>query len=324
MPLQQKNKTVFILGAGASVPYGFPDGKKLRNNIINQFKREVKNLLKDTNWQANADKLKTLNSRMDNFLKHFEKSRTYIDLFLTRRKGDYDELGIVAIFNEILKAERNCNFRTVKVEDDWLFWFFNIFTEGMIEVDEITQLQNWNYSFITFNYDRVLEKYLQSAIMANWGKTKNAQIIINKVMNSTKIFHVYGSLGPLSWQKSDLTSLSFGDKCSYDDLLLLSKNIGIMHNDRNNHALPDIQKELLNADRVFFLGFSFAQENLKQLDIPNVFHDRPVRIFATALGYSNKEIQRITTKLVPNKNWPYQPKVVSTDCLGLLREFLFD
>ena len=32
--------TVFILGAGASCPYGFPDGKKLRSEIFDRFERD--------------------------------------------------------------------------------------------------------------------------------------------------------------------------------------------------------------------------------------------------------------------------------------------
>ena len=32
-----KDKTVLILGAGASVPYGYPTMDKLRNDIIEKF-----------------------------------------------------------------------------------------------------------------------------------------------------------------------------------------------------------------------------------------------------------------------------------------------
>jgi hypothetical protein len=37
--------TVFILGAGASVPYGYPTGFQLRNDIIGSFPRELEGLL---------------------------------------------------------------------------------------------------------------------------------------------------------------------------------------------------------------------------------------------------------------------------------------
>ena len=35
-------KTVFVLGAGASVPYGYPTGLDLREKIINNFTKQVK------------------------------------------------------------------------------------------------------------------------------------------------------------------------------------------------------------------------------------------------------------------------------------------
>ena len=37
-----KEETVFILGAGASCPYGYPDGKELREQICSNFARESK------------------------------------------------------------------------------------------------------------------------------------------------------------------------------------------------------------------------------------------------------------------------------------------
>ena len=38
-------KTVFILGAGASCPYGYPDGKKLRTEIIQNFVADCRSWL---------------------------------------------------------------------------------------------------------------------------------------------------------------------------------------------------------------------------------------------------------------------------------------
>lgn len=323
MVATNNKKTVFVLGAGASVPYEFPDGRKMRNNIINRFRKDIANL-ENKQKQSGRKAFNRFLRRVDNFIKHFNKSRTNIDLFLTRREGDYDELGKVAIFYEILKAERRSNFRAVKVEIDWCYWFFNNFTEGLLKVDEIESLLKWNYSFITFNYDRSLEKYIQSAVMANWGRTDDAKKKVNNLIHKIPIRHVYGSLGALPWQRENKTHVDWGGTYTYDELVSFAGNIGIMHTNRGVETIAELRRELQQADRVFFLGFAFAPENLKQLDIPGVFRGRDVAIYATALGYSKKEIQMIERRLVPDKGADNQPKVLNTDCLGLLREYLVD
>jgi hypothetical protein len=323
MVAETGKKTVFVLGAGASVPYGFPSGRELRNNIIRRFRQDI-NELATKKDSASAQAYHDFLDGVAKFIKHFEKSRTNIDLFLTRRAGDYDELGKVAIFNEILKAERGCNFRAIKADVDWYYWFFNNYTEGLLNVDEIEGLLTWNYSFINFNYDRSLEKYLQSAVMANWGRTKEAQTKVDNLIRKIPIRHVYGSLGRLPWQKSEGRRVDWGGKYLYDNLALFSDNIGIMHNSRGQEISEELKRELEEADRVFLLGFAFAPENLKQLGIPKVFEGRKVAIYATALGYTEKERQMLSRRLVPDKSEDNQPKIVNTDCLSLLREYLVD
>jgi hypothetical protein len=76
-------ETVFILGAGASCPYRYPDGKGLRKEIYESFVR-------DSNaYFAQHEKIRSrlawVNSKAKDFTEKFYKSSTRsIDLFLSR------------------------------------------------------------------------------------------------------------------------------------------------------------------------------------------------------------------------------------------------
>jgi hypothetical protein len=75
------DNTVFILGAGASVPYGYPTGKELREYICSHFKERFGEI-EETNV-----------SYTNRFSDTFKKSSTgSIDLFLSRNT-QFSEIG---------------------------------------------------------------------------------------------------------------------------------------------------------------------------------------------------------------------------------------
>lgn len=77
---------------------------------------------------------------------------------------------------------------------------------------------------------------------------------------------------------------------------------------------------IMNAERIFFLGFSYADENLEMLEIPKVLH-KEQWVFGTAYGMTENEINKIRAKFSPDV---YSTKMhfEDIDCLGLLRKFL--
>jgi hypothetical protein len=55
----------------------------------------------------------------------------------------------------------------------------------------------------------------------------------------------------------------------------------------------DKAKRLINeAERVFFLGFGYAKDNLDVLGIPDVFGEKQ-QIYGTALGLTDREIEHV-------------------------------
>ena len=83
--------TVFILGAGASKPYGFPTALELRKDIIYSFTSDFQNALTKFN-QSSGDNLQ-FSPAIKELIETFRLSSTKsIDLFLSRNKKYY-ELG---------------------------------------------------------------------------------------------------------------------------------------------------------------------------------------------------------------------------------------
>ena len=73
-----KEKTVYILGAGASKPYGYPTGKELTNYIRNKL---INDIIKDTEIPQHSLYITKIEEIINKFSKSTNKS---IDLFLTR------------------------------------------------------------------------------------------------------------------------------------------------------------------------------------------------------------------------------------------------
>ena len=96
--------TVFILGAGASKPYGYPTGNELKKFItselfmlLNRFIREREELqLVREEWDRNVRE----------FVESFRGTVDSIDLFLSRRT-ECMEVGKLAILYSIFHFEHN-------------------------------------------------------------------------------------------------------------------------------------------------------------------------------------------------------------------------
>ena len=87
--------TVLILGAGASMPYQFPSGKKLREKICREIKEPLKDLFDVPSKKA----------EVEHFISSFSRSGTSsIDAFLEYRT-EFMEIGKLAIALALIPSE---------------------------------------------------------------------------------------------------------------------------------------------------------------------------------------------------------------------------
>jgi alkyl hydroperoxide reductase subunit AhpC len=317
-------KTVFILGAGASCPYGFPSGAQLRKEICFDFPDKYSRFLINVN---SHDNLRVEGFR--NFVEKFFKSSTKsIDLFLARNPN-FAELGKYVIAFEMLNAEVNSHFNEQSKNDgkeDWLFYLFDRMTDTIKDKTQIKKFSENNISFITFNYDRSLEHFFFTSLRNSFDVPEYE--VLN-ILRQLKIIHVYGSLAPLDWQDGK-HGIQYGQKASECVLQNISQNLRTIYEEKQNPELNEVKSLIVGANKVFFLGFGYAEENMNILGLPQIIPLNSI-VYGTGYGLEKKEIEKIYNGMwnglkehpeTAAKNYFYKIEIENKHCLELLRNYL--
>jgi hypothetical protein len=232
-------KTVLVLGAGASQEYGFPSGEGLIEDILtflempnpehrHKGKILLALLLQRFHELAYLTKLslRGVPSLKDCFqiVEAFQtslinSSPASIDDFLDKASvdnKDYEVLGKILIFLSISKYENAAesfmaywnpplqvsNYKSrIKRHDGWYSYFWKKLYENSKSPDELGQILK-RITIVSFNYDRSIEHFLFTRIknLFNLSDEATANIINENLL----IHHVYGRLGLLPWQKPSL------------------------------------------------------------------------------------------------------------------------
>lgn len=229
-----ENKTVFVLGAGASCPYGYPSGKGLREEIILNFCAQYVSYL-------NVDPITKAYIAVESqkakaFTYKFEKSSTKsIDLFLARNP-EFEDIGKIAIAFRIFAAEYVSKFREQmkKMDIDWYSYLFDKLTEGLVKKDDYIRFSENNVSIITFNYDRSLEHFLYESLVNSFNRILPDKI--KEQLIKLRIIHFFGQVAGLEWQ--DLPhKIKYRINVNTIDISELVENIRIIYEEEENPEL---------------------------------------------------------------------------------------
>lgn len=252
--------TVLVLGAGASAPYGFPVGDKLRELILQKSDSIDKFAFRHSyNPEEEGDK----------FRDQFRKSRSRsIDAFLEHRKDNDSIAGKrliaarIAQFEgyESLREPRNINKspREPEKDVDWLALLFDFMRcDGREE-----NIKQNRLTVVTFNYDRSFEFAFFEHLCNQY---QLAPCIAARIVREWPIYHVHGSIG-------DCRFPGTGDEsgrpymASLDYLDEVENRMFIVHDEqKENRGLEQARIALFGAEKVFFLGFSFHPLNCQRL-----------------------------------------------------------
>ena len=327
---------VFIIGAGCSVPYGFPTGAMLMQNLkdfdyrdhfefaaqhlldrhylfdlyperlhitYSEYKNKA-NQIGGYNTRLNSEK-QTINNIVSSIVKDFAKSIRHsmmvsTDEFLKNRlgqeKSEEADFGKRLIAREILMAEKESENSYVrggegKKKEQWLGnidWIQHL-------LSRIDQQSNWDEIlkqtvFLTFNYDRVLE-YCFFLYLTSDKQYSDADA--HAFIKEMQIFHVNGFIGPLE-------KIPFGcvENGKYQEIAKRMETVWEKRKNRNESEKEKYQGFLKNAERVYFLGFSYIPDNLESIGIPRSAEIiRNAKVYATAMGLSSQNRLRISTYL---------------------------
>lgn len=312
---------VFIIGAGCSVPYGFPTGAMLMQKLKNfdygeklprndeypigdlflvnlyqeRFGYSIANNIglhgSKYAWSLPSTKDEDLyNQLMDEIVLPFSQSIRHsmmvsTDEFLKNRLGqkqnEQADFGKRLIAYEILKAEQASRLGNI----DWIQHLLS----------RIDQQSNWEEIlkqtvFLTFNYDRVLEYCIFLYLTSD---KQYADADAHSFIKEMQIFHVNGFIGSLE-------EIPFGavENGKYQEIAKRMETVWEKRRNRDESEKEKYQGFLKNAERVYFLGFSYIPDNLESIGIPRGAEIiRNAKVYATAMGLSSQNRLRISTYL---------------------------
>ena len=259
--------TVFILGAGASKPYGFPLGPDLKTHLLERtVAKSTRKSLKELGFDEPL---------IDSFRDALRFGvHTTIDTFL-ERKRNFRELGSYLIASTIMPMEKH---EALFPQKDWYGTLFK-----MLSFEDDTPSAS-HLSIVTLNYDRSLEHFLRMNIDYNcrhdrvdFAHTKRRQI---------RFVHAHGCLGRYP-------DVMYGTGISDVNALRAAASSIKIVSDRLDDS-PDFleaQKIIADAKCIVIMGFGYNETTLSALMSQAKLDG--VKCFGTAYGFNSDGHRKI-------------------------------
>jgi len=298
-----RRKTVLVLGAGASNPYGYPLGAELRQHLIQEL------VIGDNPPSHPLTILRSLDFA-DEMIRDFRaalwKSGTgSIDDFLEHRP-EFIPVGKTAIADLLIRKEN-----PGILFDAARNWYQHLFKHLNCRFEEFGENA---LAIVTFNYDRSLEEFLYQVLQNRYGK--DPQLTAEAVMR-IPIVHVHGSLGNLPWQASD--GRPYASDLSLEQIRSAASSIKIIHENGGDDSEFRRASDLLTqASHIVFLGFGYHETNLDRLFSKEGKLNGP-GIYGSFLGFT--DLQRTTIQSRFSKEYKGNLQGAGEfDCLEFLRQ----
>lgn len=304
-----KHNTVFILGAGASIPYDFPSGYDLLNRICKALEQNNSvffRLIQSCGFDQN------LISEFRHELYHsMQKS---VDAFLEKRT-EFIDVGKAAIAATLIPFEQEQKLFRLQNKPNWYEYLFNLLADKKEDFPEN------QVSIITYNYDRSFEHFMFTALKHSYNLDSETAA---DMLNSMPIYHIHGKLGDLPHLGDEVIPYNYvvENKLHPAHLKICIRQIKIIHElEEDTTELIKTRKLLSESNRIFFLGFGYHILNIKRLmkDFKvNAFVTN--RFMGTAFGVEQGERNAIHDYFKEN----YQSKIsfgeIKDDVLTFLRK----
>ena len=279
---------VFVMGAGANIPYGYPSGRDLKQKIIK--------LTQGMTERTDSKRFSVVGHLLENGariqhsdVQSFEKAlssseHASIDAFLNIYDGNrtFQAIGkfcIAYIIQTTHGRPPKCKTEGGESEDDWMTYLFDKMVQGSTK----STFANNNVSFITFNYDTYFDRRLKKCIQYSLNcSTEETEAIFREF----RIIHVYGSLDEIH---DDENQPTLAHRISSEHSKI--KTIYELYQDREDEDHILEARKIVHDNTVIMLGCGLHSENLRLLEIDDKIKNQGT-IYATAYGITQREAQR--------------------------------
>jgi len=305
-----RDKTTFVIGAGASAEFGLPVGTQLAMNIRDSARIASSKLhglqIVDEDLEQ-AIKIGWPEFTRDEIIMALRRihaaidTSISIDAFIHRNRDDpvLVHMGKALIAWNIAKAEAQSKMKAIaqtelgetidrsQLTDTWIGKFTRILFDGVSDIEQIPK----QVSIICFNYDRCIEAYLIESIMIAFNVDR---LVAEGVVNDMNIIHPYGYLGKVTNNPFDVKD----DECLFAypvqsnfPLRQVANRIRTYTEQTDSAELiSDIHLAIDDAHNLVFLGFGFNNQNLDLLRVVEDYQPglaKEKNVYAS--GYGLKE-----------------------------------
>lgn len=310
-------KTILVLGAGASYGFGLPLGSGLRTTIADDLNIKFDDWGKglESGSPAIVEALRSLvrtdDGRQGDINPHRHAAVQIsgsmrlsgsIDEYIERHKRDLKkvECAKLAIAKAILQAERSSSIYAdpqgrndpfENAAESWLAYLLRDLTRGLGKDDLSVAFEN--LTIINFNYDRCVEHFAYHWFQRVYDLSEAESAV---VCNDLRIYHPYGSLGPLP-QQGATAAVPYGGKLSPQRLVDIASRIQTYSEAIDEMTQPGfVASDLRAAKRVVFLGFGFWPQNVRVLGA-GASKRATLRCYASTEGIRQPRLELIQTAL---------------------------
>lgn len=285
-----EEKTVFILGAGASWHYGYPTGADLIKNVI-KFADDLVQKLQGNPYSIQgidildvskyprleliddckkiAERLKQTNALVIDYFLEQNADLRRIGKFLIAWVLIEDEVFYHGNLQNGMDRNKNIGGHQGFERQDWYrFIAYKLLSD--LDIRNPSELSDKNnVSFITFNYDVSLEHRLYKALNQVNFLQSDSNSVKRFMEQEDRFIHVYGQIRPVSevlnvpvlnerghdWYNKKMDILNAASKAA--------ENIRIIPELKNgNVSVLDLAKsKIAEAENVYILGYGFDPQN---------------------------------------------------------------
>src|SRR5262245_12389134 len=272
--------TVLILGAGTSVDYQYPLGRKLIMDISEQLTNQNSSLYKlliQCHFQPQhitdfKDDLRACNLPS-------------IDAFLENR-DEFEKIGKSAIAGMLIPCENESYLSRTG-------WYEYLHGRLMGRKEEFYANR---LKVVTFNYDQSFEAALFLALKKSY-KLSDAECA--NYMNVIPVIHVYGQLGELPYRSTN--GRPYNQNINEEVINQCIGAIRIVHEGADDTPeFQQAQEAIRTAEVVCCLGFGYHQENVNRLNLSQVSQGpQSKRVYLSAYGFTLRQSQRLGARIFP-------------------------
>lgn len=284
-------RTVFVLGAGASMPYGFPLGNGLVKEILDRlnedgplFDQEMFRML-----ISNGNKKELIR---DFLMELAETDAKSIDEFL-EEKVVYINVGKDAIAYVISRYENKSTLHVDGDPNETDKWYRYVWDE-LSDKASFEEIMSDRVTFVTFNYDRSIDEFIYDELRNKY--PRKTDLDYRRTARSIDIIHIHGSIGILSWQPwANESTIPYGFKPESKIDMSYMSLIKIIHEESNSDHTSRAGSLMRQADQIVFLGLSYHDSNLEKLKIDELDLSNK-KVFGTCYGMSPELIKEVMEK----------------------------